>query len=149
MKCSHCGTVEGFHTKGWTKFFSVKISTFWGQKNVFYDSVRLQAIFFYKIRSGQFVGQNSGYIALITSREIYIYISKMVCDSDLKSLSAVGVIFGDILMMNQNSTQRQRVEGLLFFRLEAALPTVVRLGTPRWQPHHQTRKDSADFTGCS
>ncbi len=25
-------TVEGFHTKGWTKFFSVQISTFWSQK---------------------------------------------------------------------------------------------------------------------
>jgi hypothetical protein len=76
----------------------------------------------------------------------------MVCDSDLQSLSAVGMIFGDILMMNlmnQNSTQQQRIEGRLFFRLEAALPTVVRLGTPRWQPHHQTRKDSVDFTGCS
>jgi hypothetical protein len=46
-------TVEGFQTK----FFSVQISTFCGQNNVFYDSVRLQTIFS-KIRPGQFVGQN-------------------------------------------------------------------------------------------
>ncbi len=38
-------TVRTFHTKGWTKFFSVQISTFWGQNNVFYDSVRPQSIF--------------------------------------------------------------------------------------------------------
>jgi hypothetical protein len=60
--------VEGFHTKGWTKFFSVQISTFWSQNNVFYDSKRPKP-FFVKIRPGQFVGQNSGYSALITSWE--------------------------------------------------------------------------------
>jgi hypothetical protein len=41
-----CGaTVGTFHTKGWTKFFSGQIYTFWGQNNVFYDSARLQVIF--------------------------------------------------------------------------------------------------------
>jgi hypothetical protein len=34
-------SVGGFHTKGWTKFFSRQIFTFYGQNNVFYDSVRL------------------------------------------------------------------------------------------------------------
>jgi hypothetical protein len=37
-------TVGTFHTKGWTNFFSVQISTFWSQNNVFYDSVRPQSI---------------------------------------------------------------------------------------------------------
>jgi hypothetical protein len=38
-------TVGTFHTKGWTKFFSGQIYTFWGQNNVFYDSARPQVIF--------------------------------------------------------------------------------------------------------
>jgi hypothetical protein len=38
-------TVGTFHTNGWTNFFSVQISTFCGQNNVFYDSVRPQTIF--------------------------------------------------------------------------------------------------------
>jgi hypothetical protein len=38
-------TVEGFHTKGWTKFFSVHIFNFCGQNNIIYDSVTPQAIF--------------------------------------------------------------------------------------------------------
>jgi hypothetical protein len=31
------------------------------------------------------------------------------------------------------------IGGRLFSRLVAAEPTAARLGTPRWQPHHQTR----------
>ncbi len=51
--------------------------------------------FFDKIRPGQFVGQNLNNHALITSWE-KIYISKMVCESDLQSLPVVSIIFGDI-----------------------------------------------------
>ncbi len=53
-------TVGTFHTNGWTKFFSVQISTFCGQNNVFNDSVRPKwdpRRFFGKIRTGQFVGK--------------------------------------------------------------------------------------------
>ncbi len=38
-------TVEGFHSKGWTIFFSVQILYFLGRNKVFHDSVRPQTIF--------------------------------------------------------------------------------------------------------
>jgi hypothetical protein len=38
-------TVKGFHTKGWTNFFSAQILYFLGQNNVFHYSVRPQTIF--------------------------------------------------------------------------------------------------------
>ncbi len=38
-------TVEGFHTKGWTIFFSAQILYLLGQNKVFHDSVRPQTIF--------------------------------------------------------------------------------------------------------
>ncbi len=54
--------------------------------------------FFNKIRSGQFVGQNSGDNADFTSRE-KLYISKTVPDSDLQSSPVVSMIFKDNHMM--------------------------------------------------
>jgi hypothetical protein len=51
-----------------------------------------------QIRPGQFVGQNSGYNAPITSRE-KLFKFKTVYDSDLQSLPVVSMVFGDILMM--------------------------------------------------
>jgi hypothetical protein len=54
--------------------------------------------FFDKIRSGQFVGQNSGDNAYFTSRE-KLYISKTVPDSDLQSSPVVSMVFKDNHMM--------------------------------------------------
>jgi hypothetical protein len=45
MKTFHCATVGTFHAKGWTKFVSRQILTFYGQNNVFYDSMTPQVIF--------------------------------------------------------------------------------------------------------
>jgi hypothetical protein len=49
-------TVGAFHTKGWTKFFSVQIFTFLGPTNDFHGPKRLRH-FSNKIRTGQNVGK--------------------------------------------------------------------------------------------
>jgi hypothetical protein len=88
---------EVFIQKGGQNYFLFRFLLF-GVKIMFSMILWDTRSFFDKIRPGRFIGQNSGYIACITSRE-KIYISKMVFDSDLQSLSAVVMIFGDILTM--------------------------------------------------
>jgi hypothetical protein len=88
--------VEGFHTKGWTKFFLL-IFLIYGVKTMFSMILWDSRQFFDKIRPGQFLGQDLGYNILLTSRNEK-YISKMVCDSDLQSLPVVSIFIRDILM---------------------------------------------------